>query len=199
MSTTGEETANPLACVDCHAHDHVAAADPRHTGAGGLGFSTDCASCHGKDSWHPATWHHPSKWPLVGKHIGVKCSACHSVGPKPPSSCDGCHMSDYQATKNPNHVAANYPKACANCHTPAGWKPAKGLQHKFPITKGKHKHVACATCHIDPDNYSNFSCMTGACHPKSKMDDKHIGEDDAKGYKYEAKACLKCHPDGKEE
>ena len=57
-----------------------------------------------------------------------------------------CHMATYQATKNPNHVAAGFPTTCETCHTTAQWPGAKfdhNTATKFPLT-GKHTAVQCA-------------------------------------------------------
>ena len=62
----------------------------------------------------PSTTARP-RFPLTGKHQTVACAQCH-VGGKyagTPTDCYACHQAKYQATKNPNHVAAGFPTTCA--------------------------------------------------------------------------------------
>ncbi len=185
----------PRSCDGCHLSDYQAAKSPNHVDAN---LPKTCESCHTPKAWKPATWDH-STWPLDGKHLQAACASCHKTAPnrvvKPPRTCDGCHMPDYQGASNPNHVAGSYPKTCQTCHTTSGWKPAGMTNHAFPITSGKHKNVACAKCHVNPD-FKVFTCMSSGCHPKGDMDDKHQGE--VNGYQYKASACYSCHPDGKD-
>ena len=183
-------------CVGCHKPDYNAAKSPDHAGSK---LPTACETCHVKTSWTPAKWDHQT-WPLTGKHVETTCVQCHSAAPdrnvKPPRACEGCHLPDYNAAKNPDHQAGSYPKSCQSCHTPVAWKPAGMTNHKFPITSGKHNGVPCASCHVQADDFKAFTCMSSGCHPKGEMDDKHLGE--VGGYVYQASACLNCHPDGKD-
>ena len=41
-----------------------------------------------------------------------------------PTDCVGCHLTTFQKTTNPNHVAAGFPQTCATCHTTARWTGA---------------------------------------------------------------------------
>jgi hypothetical protein len=89
-----------LACAACHADVHAAQFAPRPDAP------TDCARCHGAESWKTLLFvHQPPFTPfkLDGKHAKVKCTACHlavAVGDgvevlryKPlPTACEACHV-----------------------------------------------------------------------------------------------------------
>ena len=63
----------------------------------------------------------------------------------------------------------------------------------FPIYSGSHEGEwsDCIDCHINPNNYAIFTCIT--CHIKLETDEDHemVG-----GYVYESIDCLACHPTG---
>ena len=66
------------------------------------------------------------------------------------------------------------------------------FNHPFPLN-GNH-NVSCATCHTTPGNPKVFNCLLCHDHNKTKMDDKHKGEN---GYSYTSTACYSCHRNGK--
>ena len=166
----------------------------------GVMFSTDCVMCHSTNpGWMPALIDHDF-FPLTLGHDIQDCASCHNVGDFSDIStdCFACHESDYDQTTNPNHVAANFPTDCAECHTTnPGWIPAE-FDHDgsyFPIYSGVHRNEwnDCIDCHINPSDYSVFTCLT--CHERNDTDDDH---EDVADYIYESNACLQCHPDGSE-
>ena len=66
-----------------------------------------------------------------------------------PSTCVSCHLTNFNSTTNPNHVAAGFPQDCQICHTTTQWKGAKfdhNTATKFPLT-GAHLSAACTDCH----------------------------------------------------
>jgi hypothetical protein len=69
----------------------------------------------------------------------------------------------------------------------------------FPIYSGEHQGewtTCSAECHIEPEDFSSFSCgLNGVCHKhdQDEMDDEH---EDESGYVYESSACFDCHPTG---
>ncbi len=83
------------ACADCHADPHG-----RQFASGG---STDCARCHGAETWRLASFDHQrlSRFALEGAHARTPCAGCHKtersggrtlVRYKPlASSCRACH------------------------------------------------------------------------------------------------------------
>ena len=190
-------------CFDCHQQDYNAATNPNHV----LGnFSTNCLECHRMDAftWGGAGFTHYF-FPLTAGHAFFECNRCHTgtTYSDISSECVSCHQSDYNATSNPDHLAAGIHTDCAECHTTQpGWKPAEFTEHDalfFPIFSGKHmgQWENCIECHTNPDNYAVFSCTICHEHNRADMDDKHLGE--VAGYQYNSAACLECHPTGRAE
>ena len=127
-----------------------ATTNPNHKASG---FPTTCETCHTTGAWRPANFdHQTTRFPLTGAHRRVDCAKCH-VGrpatPARPTDCYACHQANYEATTNPNHVAAGFPTTCESCHTTSAWRPAN-FDHqttRFPLT-GAHTRVDCAKCHV---------------------------------------------------
>jgi hypothetical protein len=166
----------PTDCVACHLEEYQSTSDPEHEQAG---FPRECQLCHSTRSWIPARFN-------------------HSIVP-PGSECSDCHLDDYLATSRPNHQTAGFPQQCEVCHSTTRWVPASFRDHDsqfFPIYSGPHrgKWSGCDECHVNPGNFSEFSCLNCHEHRRSEMDDKHSG---VSGYVYESQACLGCHPDGR--
>ena len=105
--------------------DYQKSANPNHVAAG---FPQDCAVCHTTTRWQGAVFDHSAKtkFPLTGAHVQAACSQCHASGQfaGTSSQCSACHLTDYQKSANPNHVAAGFPQDCAVCHTTARWQGA---------------------------------------------------------------------------
>jgi hypothetical protein len=165
--------ATPAGCFDCHARQDA------HAGA----YGTDCAACHSSTGWKPANFdHNRSQFKLEGRHASVECARCHVPGPNgatlykgTPQECAACHA------KNDPHKGS-FGSACAGCHAPSGWKPAK-FDHAlsaFPLT-GKHVSVQCQACHID----NVFKAISKDCYTCHAQQDEHKG---AFG-----KECSGCH------
>lgn len=150
-------------CASCHEDPH----------RGEMG--TDCARCHSARSFIDRSAmvraHQASAFPLTGSHAGLDCETCHPgtaqgqmrfVGTR--AECQGCHLSLYQAQKNPDHVAGGFPLDCAECHSTLTWSTAH-FNHDntaFPLT-GAHRTVACASCHGD-GVYKGKSTDCYSCH-----------------------------------
>jgi predicted CXXCH cytochrome family protein len=182
--------------------DYQSAITPNHA----LGdFSTQCIDCHSVTafSWGGSGFSH-SIFPLTQGHAINECNQCHEAGnySNVSSDCFACHQADYNATTNPNHLTADISNVCMECHsTMPGWKPADFTIHDaqfFPIFSGKHNNewTSCTECHSNLANYSVFTCIDCHEHNRTKMDDKHSGEDD---YEFTSMACLDCHPTGRHE
>ncbi len=154
------------ACTDCHAN-HVFKGTPKdcfschqkddaHQGDLGL----NCGGCHTPTGWLPATVDHSlTRFPLVGKHIGVDCQACHvnNVFKGTPGICYACHAKD-DAHKG------QFGQDCGLCHIPAGWLPPTFDHAKtiFPLT-GAHLRVACVSCHRQGAGGIVFAGTPSAC------------------------------------
>ncbi|MDX1440299.1 MAG: hypothetical protein R3284_10405, partial [Rubricoccaceae bacterium] len=177
-------------CYTCHEGDH----ENVHPA-----FPTSCIDCHNTSTWAGATFDHDATgFSLVGAHVGLDCSACHTGPdfepiwiPQNQNDCFTCHEEDSQQAHQ------GFPTTCLDCHTVETWAGAT-FDHDplFPIYSGRHEGEwdTCQTCHIVPGDFSVFSCLTCHEHNQVEMDDRH---EDVPGYVYESTACYSCHPDGK--
>ncbi len=162
----------PSVCFSCHKKDD------KHKG----GLGQDCAKCHVDKDWKTTDFDHAkTHFPLLGKHVDVKCDKCHINGKYKDTSkqCVACHKADDDKA----HKGKLGPK-CESCHTEKDWKLVK-FDHdktKFPLL-GKHADVKCEKCHIDK-KFKDTPKQCVACHKKD--DDKaHKGNFGAK--------CETCH------
>ena len=152
----------PTDCVACHTDAH----------RGEMG--TDCAVCHTPrnflDRSAQLDKHRATRFPLIGAHAAQDCEACHTPQPQGaltwvglPIECVTCHLADYEAAADPNHVQAGFPTECQLCHTPTFWSKAR-FDHantRFPLT-GAHRNVDCQVCHADGYTGTPSDCF--ACH-----------------------------------
>ena len=192
----GDYNNTPNTCIGCHQTDFEGATDPDHVAAQ---FATDCTTCHSESTWSPSSFDHDNFYPLNGAHSNIanECALCHINGnfSNTPNQCAGCHQTDFDNTVNPNHVAAQFPTDCIECHTESEWVPAT-FDHDsqyFPIYSGAHEGEwsQCIDCHSNPANYAEVSCVV--CHTNPETNDAHVS---VNGYVYENTACLACHPTG---
>ena len=153
-------------CASCHQDPH----------RGEMG--SDCARCHSARSFIDRTamvhQHQQTSFPLTGSHAQIDCEQCHKpsaqgqmqfVGTK--AECQACHINDYQAAKNPDHVAGGFPLDCTSCHSTLTWT-TKTFDHDktgFPLT-GAHRVVACNQCHGD----GVYKGKTTDCYGCHKVD-----------------------------
>src|SRR5574338_466060 len=150
-------------CFACHQSDYNSTQSPNHIAAN---FSTDCQECHNVKalSWNTTNVNH-SFFSLTGGHSLPSCYSCHQQdtfsGLSP--ECYSCHRQTYEATQNPNHIAAGLPTTCNVCHSINGWAPAS-FNHditQFPLT-GRHINVDCASCHTSGYTGTPTDCFS--CH-----------------------------------
>jgi hypothetical protein len=153
--TNGNYSTTPTTCVGCHLADYTGATVPPHAANN---FPQTCGTCHNTVAWQPATFTHTNVgFNLTGAHVSppLACGNCHVNGNYSgtlPTTCVGCHQSDYNGATSPNHVSNGIPTACANCHTTnAGWSPVN-MNHTG-ITG------ACSNCHM-PD----YNTTTNPAH-----------------------------------
>ncbi len=153
----------PTECYACHADVYAATTAPNHQQAH---FDTDCERCHGvfSSSWGAGDFNHNLLYPLNGAHRVLDCMACHSDGfAGTPTTCIGCHQSEYDTTANPGHVEAGFPTNCIVCHSESAWLPAT-YDHNttgFPLT-GAHRGPDCLACHST--GYTGISSECASCH-----------------------------------
>lgn len=149
-------------CTSCHQADLARATSPDHAAQG---WVNDCQRCHIPISWSPAKFNHPASFPLTGGHAGRDCTSCHQGGVYTglSTSCNSCHMTDYQATTAPNHVTGGFSTNCTQCHNTVTWFGAT-FNHpsSFPLTAG-HAGRTCASCHTG-GVYTGLSTSCNSCH-----------------------------------
>jgi hypothetical protein len=173
-------------CASCHA-DEAKGVHPAHTQPP---FTTTCEACHTPYSFERAEIDHGRWWPLTGVHAAQDCSSCHA-GSKfagTPRDCVQCHRDDFRRAHE-----ATESTACAACHTTTAWNQVGNFDHSrfFPLP---HRGVKdCEACH--PQGTQSLSCMTCHTHSRSRMNSEH---DDVRGYAFEAQACYRCHPRGRD-
>jgi NMD protein affecting ribosome stability and mRNA decay len=124
-------------------------------------------------AWTDATFDHSTTgFILTGLHTVPPraCTDCHvnnnynlNTG-----ACVSCHLKDYQGTTSPNHVSANFPQTCDQCHDTTNWMDAT-FNHAstgFPLT-GLHTVPprTCTDCHVN-NNYSLNTTACVSCHLK---------------------------------
>jgi len=151
----------PTDCVACHTADYRAATTPAHSGT-----PVACQTCHNgaSETWTRTNFSHPARFPLSGAHASLACADCHK-GPASTVSADcyDCHRQDYEGTRDPNHVRAGFPTACAACHTTSSWNDAvfNHFTTGFAL-EGQHRNVACAECH--KTGYAGTPRACYSCH-----------------------------------
>jgi len=150
----------PTKCFSCHEKDD------KHKGK----YGTECANCHEEKDWKTIHFDHSkSRFPLLGKHVDVKCNACHINGKfkDTPLDCNSCHK------KDDKHKGKFGPK-CETCHTDRGWKEIifdHDKKTKYPLL-GKHRETKCVSCHKGDLYKEKLPTACISCH---KKDDKHKG------------------------
>ena len=162
----------PMTCYGCHKADDGKA----HKGR----YGEKCETCHDAQSWKSAPlFHHDTdtKYPLKGKHVKVKCDACHTgmlYKDKLSQDCIACHKKD---DVHKESLGTN----CASCHVESSWKEVGKFDHDKTRFKLKDKHAAakCVDCHVNAAK-NDFKNAPNTCFGCHKKDDKHkanLGED----------------------
>jgi len=162
-------------CLTCHADQHKTKLD------------TQCTKCHNQTNWRVNNFdHNKTDFVLKGKHQQVACKLCHinDVSVKIGTQCSNCHLS------KDKHLGV-FGKKCSTCHSEKTWK--NDHYDHFKETKyrlvGKHKNLACASCHKTPiakiRKSNNTNSIAKTCNSCHKSDDIHAGNNGTN--------CQKCH------
>ncbi|MCX6149434.1 MAG: hypothetical protein NTX22_02795 [Ignavibacteriales bacterium] len=175
-------------CFDCHSSDYYSAKSPNHVDGN---FSRECQDCHQLSDvqWNVSQFAH-NFFPLVGGHNVKTCFSCHQQNKFTGLSkeCITCHRSNFEAAKNPDHIANNIPIKCENCHSINAWQPAS-FNHAlttFPLT-GAHINTQCTQCHIS--GYGKISTDCYSCHKPDYDNSKNPAHKTA-GF---STTCNSCH------
>lgn len=146
-------------------------------------------SSSGPEPWTMSEVH--AEIGLVGGHQTLACDACH--GPASLEAvgvaCEGCHLDLFAATTDPDHQAAGYATACAECHTSRAWQPAS-IDHAafgFPL-EGAHARIRCSLCHQGGAS-GPLATDCWSCHEEDYRD---AAEPDHAALEF-ATACQECH------
>ncbi len=151
-------------CVSCHLTNYNATTNPSHITSK---YAKDCKLCHSEASWKPATFDHNTgtSFPLTGGHFGIDCIQCHANGYKGTSTaCVSCHLTSFNATTNPGHIAAKFSTDCKTCHNTTRWVPSNfnhNTATSFQLTGG-HTGITCLKCHTK--GYAGISTDCISCH-----------------------------------
>ena len=174
-------------CFTCHFDDFNNAKNPDHKAAN---YSKQCQECHSQDAWKPANLDHDKFFPLTGKHKTTDCAKCHqnNVFKGTPRTCVGCHQTDYDNTKEPDHKAVNYSSNCETCHSTTAWRPSTFDHDKFYKLEGKHKSINCTSCHQN-GQYKGTSRTCVGCH-QSEYDKTTAPNHKTSGFSTD---CATCH------
>lgn len=178
----------PVNCAGCHLPLYTAATNPAHAAAR---FSTQCDQCHAGAArdWTRTSYVHPAAFPLIGGHARAQCADCHAASYRGTSSiCYDCHQRDFTAAADPDHVGADFPHDCRQCHGYVSWAGAT-FNHDttgFPL-RGAHQTTGCLSCHASGYAGTPSTCI--GCHEADYLgttDPDH----DAKGFSHD---CTLCH------
>ncbi len=134
----------PTECSSCHNDVHS------------MSLGNDCARCHTSTNWMVDAipeLHEQNGFALIGAHGALSCVDCHKAEDplrfdRIGNDCISCHLNDFNATTDPNHVTAGFPTDCAMCHDESSWNNAT-FDHNttgFPLM-GAHTNVNCLECH----------------------------------------------------
>ena len=140
-----------------------------------------CASCHNERDWKASKIDHGlTRFPLLGKHVGVECKKCHLTPAFKDAgiACVSCHE------KDDKHKYTLGPR-CETCHNALSWETWRFDHNKQTSFKldGGHDRLACAACHSRP--MPRKVTQSGACASCHEVDDVHNG-----GF---GKLCEQCH------
>jgi hypothetical protein len=162
------------ACTGCHQHREA------HQGQ----FADKpCASCHveGGKRTQPFDHNQDTHFPLFGLHRDLasrsQCAKCHPdrIYRTGKSTCVDCHKDQHQGELG---------KDCSRCHTPFarfGATQAKDIPHPSFRFQGKHRLLACVSCH-PKGRYKIGKHVCFDCHQKDDPHQARLGKD-----------CGKCH------
>ncbi|MBK6765596.1 MAG: hypothetical protein IPG71_04480 [bacterium] len=188
MPRGGVFEGTPSQCVECHLSDYDATTDPDHEA--GAAVRQLLPECHTTDNWEATFDHQTTSFPLTGAHVQTACQQCHVGGvfEGTPSQCVECHLTDYNATTDPDHEAAQFPTTCQTCHTTSNWNST--FNHnatQFRLT-GAHVQTACIQCHAS----GIYDGLPTACVSRHQADYNGTADPDHEAAEFPT-TCQTCH------
>ncbi len=162
----------PTVCYACHKKDD------KHKRR----YGERCEICHTERNWNASIFDHDrdTKYSLKGKHRRATCDSCHKgrlYKDKTPTMCYACHQKD-------DKHKGRFGERCESCHIETDWKTLifdHDRATRYPLL-GKHRPLACDSCHKGHLYRDKLKTTCYACHEK---DDKHKGQ--------EGSQCEECH------
>lgn len=167
---------NSVQCIQCHNalnfNNTPNTCNSCHTDIHNQTVGDDCVQCHNTQSWlvnNIQSIHETSRFPLIAAHATADCQQCHTsvnnlqfktIG----IECVDCHKADYNAAKEPNHLAGGFSLECVSCHNLTGYDwSGQNINHDFfPLIQG-HKTENCFSCH-EQNRFSGLSQNCYSCH-----------------------------------
>ncbi len=177
-------TETQMECVACHTDIH------------NMTVGSDCMRCHRVDNWlvdDITELHQDNGFPLLGAHAQISCNDCHISEsnlqfPRIGNDCMNCHMEDYLATTEPNHIALGYSTNCIDCHdvNAFDWSSENILHDFFPLEKGHD--IGCTECHTS----GTFAAIPADCFSCHQEDFDMALNPDHKALNF-GTDCAACH------
>ncbi|MCX6173148.1 MAG: cytochrome c3 family protein, partial [Ignavibacteriales bacterium] len=176
---------NKSQCFNCHEDIHENS------------VGKNCVRCHDTRTWiieKITDLHRMSRFPLIGNHTKANCNQCHLSSSKLKFdpigiNCFDCHSVNYYATKNPNHVNANFSTDCQQCHSLISpvWLTTSVIHDFFPLT-GSHNIANCFACH----NQTSYKGLTQDCYSCHKQRYESVSSPNHVTLNF-PKDCKQCH------
>ncbi len=154
-------------------------------------LTIDCQTCHTTDNWTKmktdSLFSHDAmtKYPLIGRHKGVTCIACHTtlVFSEAGAECLDCHTDIHRGQFTDN---------CSQCHTPHQWADDAYFRKfhettRFPLV-GVHATADCQSCHTN-GQYTALSSECISCHREEFTTSSSPSHAEA-GF---SQTCTECH------
>ncbi|MDE2382992.1 MAG: cytochrome C [Alphaproteobacteria bacterium] len=151
-----------VTCISCHKAQDV------HKAQLGEG----CGDCHNASAWRANVKfdHGLTSYPLTGLHALVACEGCHETRAYKGAATD-CYACHRKADVHEGRFAT----ACANCHSPLGWKRVTfdHARDGHYALDGAHAKVGCYDCHTAKAVQS--AKLPTDCYSCHKVKDVHRG------------------------
>jgi hypothetical protein len=197
-------TFKEFTCLSCHEHAQQPT-DTTHAGLQGYAYdSKACLGCHpsGQVAGSVNRDDHTARFfPIAaGPHGSATCGNCHANPAEfKEFTCLSCHEHAQQPTDATHAGLQGYAydsRSCLSCHPKGEGASISRMDHStrfFPIAIGNHGATACSSCHANPANIKELTCVSCHEHSQPVLAPPHGG---LAGYAHDTTACLRCHPKG---
>jgi hypothetical protein len=175
-------------CVACHQDEHNGQ------------FGNNCTKCHNENSFLSLNNmndfnHGQTRFPLIGRHVGVNCKLCHKgrfTAPVRHNACKDCHQ-DYHKEEFIDEGVSPDCKTCHSIEKPFTFTSYGMDEHNASgfVLEGAHLATPCFACHVSEDKWT-FKSIGKEC--KNCHDNIHEGYISEKYYP--DNTCSSCHNSG---